>query len=130
MMAKSGAIEVIFKSHEPFQSYLLKFMHSEKATKFCEISILLLFYILPVKIKVEISQNFAAFSEYKNFNWPGRFSQKGWLGLASLQVTLKELMGFENSVRRYGCPLKYFFVCLFVTEEILYSITAVSDQGS
>ena len=26
-------------------------------------------YVEPVKSKVEISQNFAAFSEYMNFNW-------------------------------------------------------------
>ena len=42
-------------------------MYSEKATKFCEISTLLLFYVVPVKNKVEISQNFVAFSEYMNF---------------------------------------------------------------
>ena len=27
------------------------------------------FYVVPVKISVEISQNFAAFSEYMNFKW-------------------------------------------------------------
>ena len=42
-------------------------MYSEKATKFCEISTLLLFYVVPVKSKVEILQNFVAFSEYMNF---------------------------------------------------------------
>ena len=43
-------------------------MYSEKATKFCKISTLLLFYVVPVKSKVEILQNFVAFSEYMNFN--------------------------------------------------------------
>ena len=38
--------------------------YSEKVTKFCEISTLLLSYVVPVKSKVEISQNFVAFSEY------------------------------------------------------------------
>ena len=38
--------------------------YSEKATKFCKISTLLLSYVVPVKSKVKISQNFAAFSEY------------------------------------------------------------------
>ena len=47
---------------------LLKFIYSDKATKFCEISTLLLSYVVPVKSKVEISQNFVAFSEYMNFN--------------------------------------------------------------
>ena len=46
---------------------LLKFIYSDKATKFCEISTLLLSYVVPVKSKVGISQNFVAFSEYMNF---------------------------------------------------------------
>ena len=46
----------------------LKFIYSEKATKFCKISTLLLSYVVPVKSKVDISQNFVAFSEYMNFN--------------------------------------------------------------
>ena len=45
---------------------LLKLIYSEKATKFFEISTLLLSYLVPVS-KVEISQNFVAFSEYTNF---------------------------------------------------------------
>ena len=46
----------------------LKFIYSEKATKFCEISPLLLTVCTVVKSKGEISQNFVAFSEYINFN--------------------------------------------------------------
>ena len=46
---------------------LVKFINSEKATKFCEIFTLLLSYVVPVKSKVKISQNFVAFSEYMNF---------------------------------------------------------------
>ena len=46
----------------------LKFIYSEKATTFCEISTLLLSYVVPVKSKVEILQYFVAFSEYMNFN--------------------------------------------------------------
>ena len=49
-------------------STLPKFIYSEKATKFCKISTLLLSYVVPVKSKVDISQNFVAFSEYMNFN--------------------------------------------------------------
>ena len=45
----------------------LKFIFSEKATKFCEIFTLLLSYVVPVKSKMDISQNFVAFSEYMNF---------------------------------------------------------------
>ena len=49
------------------ESHILKFIYSEKATNFCEISTLLLSYVVPVKSKVEISQNFVAFSDYINF---------------------------------------------------------------
>ena len=40
---------------------MIKFMYSEKAIKFCEISTLLLSVGTLDKSKVEISQNFAAF---------------------------------------------------------------------
>ena len=60
----------------------LKFTHSKKATKFCEISTVDLSmdvstlyrdvhdlsYVVAVKSTVEISQNFVTFSEYMNFN--------------------------------------------------------------
>ena len=52
-----------------FIPILLKFIYSEKATQFCKISTLLLSYVVPVKIKVDISKNCAAFSEYMNFNY-------------------------------------------------------------
>ena len=45
----------------------LKFIYSEKATKFCEISTLDLTLCSSVKTKLEIMQNFVAFSEYINF---------------------------------------------------------------
>ena len=45
----------------------VKFIYSEKATKFCEIFTLLLYYVVPVKSKVKILQNFVAFSEDMNF---------------------------------------------------------------
>ena len=52
----------------PFKySIVLKFIYSEKATKFCEIFPLLLTVCTVVKIKGKISQNFVAFSEYMNF---------------------------------------------------------------
>ena len=47
---------------------MLKYIYSEKATKFCEIFILLLSYVMPVKSEVKILQNFVAFSEYMYFN--------------------------------------------------------------
>ena len=50
-----------------FEFRQCKFIYSEKATKFCEISTLLLPYVVPVKSKVEILKNFVAFSECMNF---------------------------------------------------------------
>ena len=46
---------------------LIKLIYSEQATSFCEISTLLLTGTTQDKSKVEISQNFVAFSEYMNF---------------------------------------------------------------
>ena len=46
----------------------VKFIYSEKATKFCEIFTFLLTGTTLDKSKVQISQNFVAFSEYMNFN--------------------------------------------------------------
>ena len=46
----------------------IKFIYSEKATKFCKIFPLLLTVCTVVKSKGKISQNFVDFSEYMNFN--------------------------------------------------------------
>ena len=46
------------------KNFYIKFIYSEKATKFCEISTLDLSYVVPVKSTVQILQNFVAFSEY------------------------------------------------------------------
>ena len=43
--------------------FMIKFIYSKKATKFCEIFTLILSYVVPVKRKVKISQNYVAFSE-------------------------------------------------------------------
>ena len=45
----------------------LKFIYSEKATKFCKIFTLLLIVCTVVKSKVKTSQNSVAFSEYMNY---------------------------------------------------------------
>ena len=45
----------------------VKFIYSEKATKFCEMFPLLLTTVHAVKSKGKISLNFVAFSEYMNF---------------------------------------------------------------
>ena len=50
--------------------YIVKFIYSEKATKFCEIFPLLLSTVHTDKSKGKISQNFVAFTEYMNFKSP------------------------------------------------------------
>ena len=45
----------------------VKFIYSEKATKFCELFNLLLSVCTADKRKVNMSQNFVTFSEYTNF---------------------------------------------------------------
>ena len=49
------------------RSLWVKFIYSEKATKFCKIFPLLLTTVHTVKSKGKISKNFVAFSEYMNF---------------------------------------------------------------
>ena len=46
---------------------IVKFIYSEKATNFCEISTVDLSYEVTVKAIVEILQNFVAFSENMSF---------------------------------------------------------------
>ena len=50
------------------QGTYLKFIYSEKATNFYEISIAEFTYVVTVKSTVEISQNFVAFSDYINLS--------------------------------------------------------------
>ena len=56
-------------THSLYKNNNIKFIYSEKATKFFEISTLFLTTVHTVKIKMEISQNFVAFSEYMNFKY-------------------------------------------------------------
>ena len=56
-----------------FKKIRLKFIFSEKATNFFEISTLILSYVVPVKSKVDISQNSVAFLEYVNFIEPQKY---------------------------------------------------------
>ena len=71
---------------------ILKFIYSEKATKFCEISTLLLTAVHTVKSKVEISQNFVAFSEYMNFTT----QDKSMVEILQKVVTFWEHMNFKE----------------------------------
>ena len=66
--SRNDKIFAIISGYIAFLDYfILKFIYSEKATNFFQIFTLLLSYVVPVKSKVKISQNFVAFSEYMNF---------------------------------------------------------------
>ena len=56
--------------------FMVKFIYSEKATKFFEIFPLLLTAVHTVKSKGKISQNFVAFLEYMNFSYTGGWNAK------------------------------------------------------
>ena len=64
---KSGSQSQSVDRFAPRSSSQVKFIYSEKATKFCKIFPLLLTVCTVVKSEVKISQNFVAFSEYRNF---------------------------------------------------------------
>ena len=70
---RENSNEVLLSFIDTYQCifhFLLKFIYSEKATKFCEISTLDLSYdsyVVTVKSTVHILQNFVVFSEYMNF---------------------------------------------------------------
>ena len=62
----STKLYILFNQHSVISS--VKFIYSEKATKFCEIFPSILTVCTVVKSKGNISQKFMAFSEYMNFN--------------------------------------------------------------
>ena len=65
-----GTFQLIFR--------LVRLIYSEKATKFCEIHTILLSVSTVDKSKVEISQNFVAFSEYTNSNLSWHQVKSNW----------------------------------------------------
>ena len=65
LIASIEPLHVVF-CHWPIKLWV-KFIYSEKATKFCKISTVDLTVTTQDKSTLEISQNFVAFSEYMNF---------------------------------------------------------------
>ena len=67
---------------------MLKFTYSEKATKFCKISALLLSYVVPIKSKLDISQNFVAFLEFTNFKARNQKDFLTALGILGIRIRM------------------------------------------
>ena len=79
---------------------MVKFIYSEKATKFCEIFPLLLTTVHTVKCKGKILQNFVAFSEYMKFK-TGRLSifQLSWCSNQSVNLVYTQIFGGFGTTR-------------------------------
>ena len=77
-------------------------MYSEKATKFCKISSLLLSVYTVDKSKVEISQNFVAISEYTNFNSTNNLLWYHGLIDSRMSASDKELPVIIGGVTSFG----------------------------
>ena len=87
---------------------MVKFIYSEKATKFCEISTLLLSYVVPVKSKVEISQNFVAFSEYMNFKKTRKNNRK----ISYLSVTFAQHSQIHSAKQQQQINFGNTLICI------------------
>ena len=72
---------------------MLKFIYSEKATKFCEIFTFILTDTTQDKSKVKMLQNFVAFSEYMNFNKQPLNHLKSWIGQIIVKTFLEPSLG-------------------------------------
>jgi hypothetical protein len=71
------------------ENKIVKFIYSEKATKFCEISDVNLSYVVPVKSTVEISQNlWPSQNTYMNFTYRNLFeNSEKTIGGATAKIT-------------------------------------------
>ena len=88
--------------------FLLKFIHSEKVTKFCEIFSLLLTVCTAVKSKEKISQNFVAFSEYENFTSNRHTYATPYTSCFMLLSKLKTLSCIKTSSHQQFVKFIYF----------------------
>ena len=92
----------------------LKFIYSEKATKFCKIFPLLLTVCTAVKSKGKISQNFAAFSEYMNFK---EKRMKTW---HFLHIQLEFLSGIHKILITYIRKLLLMCIIFLLSGKKIY----------
>ena len=102
-LANGRALKSIFSHlflYKKGASWKVKFIYSEKATHFCEISTVNLSYVVMVKSTVDILQKCVAFSEYMNFTW---FAFFFWLRFRDILNALFLLNGhclFEKRILR------------------------------
>ena len=105
----------------------LKFIYSEKATKFCEISTLLLSNVVPVKSKVEIFQNSVDFSEYMNLSRKiGK--KKSWEGTCDQKNQLKLGWPFRNRTKCYLLDAQSHIPLLWSRHDTVQWVDIVSES--
>ena len=113
-----------------FPDLMIKFIYSEKATKFCEIFTLLLSYVVAVKSKVKISQNFVDFSEYMNFirnlctfcfsPW---LSLWNWVNFSMKYLLLPRTVSFMHALRlSLGLYASIIYLPTYLWYEVHYSL--------
>ena len=96
---------------------LLKFIYSEKATKFCEIFPVLLTTVHTVKSKGTISQNFVAFSEYVCI----------WTLQRRLLITTDPTTNFETTNLIFSPIIDHSEQVLYILSVAVYAINKQSD---
>ena len=96
---------------------LLKFIYSEKATKFCEIFPVLLTTVHTVKSKGTISQNFVAFSEYVCI----------WTLQRRLLITTDPTTNFETTNLIFSQIIDHSEQVLYILSVAVYAINKQSD---
>ena len=119
---------------QSIKGIVIKFIYSENATKICKIFTLLLSYVVPIKSKVKISQNFVAFSEYMNF-MRGIFVW--YMELFLCLGSLNDVFGFFAGWGEQNCSfflLKQHFIPLCFVESLtrygLYQQCRLQSVGS
>ena len=119
----------------PSKSTLIKFIYSEKATKFCEVSTLLLSLFTEDKSKVDISQNFVAFSEYTNFTLTFSFyiyfafikQIKKWSGKCTQLLILTQKKSFHLEQEKKQKKGFGFYACkICKTEPTTIALTTIT----
>ena len=87
------------------KNLLVKFIYSEKATKFCEISTVDLTVTTWDKSTVEILQNFVAFSECMNFNREGEIKILSKMVRMGLKIFPQRGRECQTKIKFSGHPL-------------------------
>ena len=115
----------IFRQYD-LKDKFVKFIYSEKATKFCEISTIDLSYVITVKSTVEISQNFVPFSEYMNFNISTPNFQLYIRGFTKFGIKVSRRLQFLEYLRtlhfKFQKVLKYSRNCSLLDTLIPWSL--------